>query len=400
MAAFSIILLLSAFIYYLVVSPLGGKMLVRYVKQEFSSIGLMHVGHYEGSLKNGFILKDVRVTDLTYLPNALMRIQEIQVQFPYWVPMLFDYNIFNARIILPDSDPIVFTGKISGGQIKGNLYGKSFDLHEASRFWAPDDIRNNLQGFASNFDVNIQGSLSSPTCTGYFLLDHIRFKSILLTDGFSRGNVIFMPVNGQIQMKGEVIIESGLVNVRKTNLDLHQSKFNFRGDIYNPILDIHLGSKVEDMEINLAIKGPLTSAQLTVTSDPPMLPQEALRVLFTGNAWATPTSAFNGVTSGELAQNFLNYSLSDMSDQQQFGLKTKLTDNLKLGAEVDQRPMAPWVTNTYYSRKVNGELDLSEHMSLNISQEVLTQGSNMSTSYSDTQAQPETEIYLQYKKRF
>jgi putative salt-induced outer membrane protein YdiY len=98
----------------------------------------------------------------------------------------------------------------------------------------------------------------------------------------------------------------------------------------------------------------------------------------------------------------LNYSLQDIGDQN-LGLKTKLTDNLKLGVEMDQLPAPPGETNIYYSRKINGEVDLNENMSLNISQEVLPQDRMPTSSVAgsqDAQAGPETQIYWQYKKRF
>jgi hypothetical protein len=129
-----------------------------------------------------------------------------------------------------------------------------------------------------------------------------------------------------------------------------------------------------------------------------MAPQEALRVLFTGNAWGLSTSPFNGVTSSQLAENFLNYSLQDINDQRQFGFKTKLTDNLKLGAEMDQTPLPIGETNTYYTRKINGEMDVTEHTSLNVSRQVLPQDSYPSYQYTDPES--DTQIYLQYKKRF
>ena len=164
------------------------------------------------------------------------------------------------------------------------------------------------------------------------------------------------------------------------------------------MIDIHLGAKVQDMDIHLAIKGTLANPQLIVSSDPPMATQEALRVLFSGNVLTSSASPFNGVTSSELAENLLNYSLQDIHDQQGLGMKTKLTDNLKLGVEMDQIPLPPGETNTYYSRKINGEMDLDDHMSLNVSQEVFPQDSY--PSYQDAQSAAETQIYLQYKKRF
>ncbi|MBF0571264.1 MAG: translocation/assembly module TamB domain-containing protein [Candidatus Omnitrophica bacterium] len=396
----SFILLLSVSLSYLIVTPLGGKILLRYFKQEFSAVGMMHVGHYEGSLQNGFILKDISIKGLSYLPDALLRIQEIRVYLSLWPLPHHDFDIFNARIFIPDSDPVVFTGKVCAGQIKGNFYSKSVDIHEASRFWASEDIRKNMKGFVSDFDATIQGPLSSPRVTGHFLADNIQYESVLLTEGFSRMDLILIPAKSQVQVKGEVIVESGLVKVRRTNLDLMQSRFNFQNNILNPIIDIHLGAKVEDMEIYLTIKGTLADPQLTVTSDPPMAPQEALQVLFTGNAWEPTTAPFKGVSSGELAQDFLNYSLSKANDQQQFGLKTKLTDNLKLGVAMDQLPSPPGETNIYYSRKIEGEMDMSDHMSLNISKGILPQDRGASQSPQDSQSGAETQVYLQYKKRF
>jgi autotransporter translocation and assembly factor TamB len=395
----SIILLLSLSFAYLIVTPLGGKLLVRCFKQEFSSVGLMHIGHYQGTLQDGFILKDIRITGLSYLPGSLLRIQQIDVRLPLWDVRHYDLDIFNARIFIPGNDPVVFTGKVHAGQIKGNLYGSSVDLHTALRFWASEDIRKNLLGFISNIDVNIQGPLDSPQLSGSFLADNIRYKATFFTDGVSHLDVTLVPLRGQIQVKGDVIIDSGLVKVRNVNLKLSQSKFTFQEDIFNPIIEIHLGSRVEDMDIYLTIKGTSSDPQLTVISDPPMAAQEALQVLFTGNAWSSSTSPFSGVTSGELAENFLDYSLQDIHNDQDLGFKTKLTDNLKLGAEMDQTPLPPGEMSTYYSRKINGEMDMTDHMSLNVSHEVFPQYSY--PSYQDAQPQTaDTQVYVQYKKRF
>ena len=397
----SVILLFSAAFAYLIVTPLGGKLLVRYFKQQFVSVGLMHVGHFEGSLHNGFILKNVRIKGLCYLPDAILLIQEIRVHLPLWDLPHSDLSIFNARIFIPESDdPVVFTGKVFNGQIKGELYARSVDIHQVSRFWTGEDIRKNLRGYFSNLDFSIQGDLSSPRVTGSFMADSIQYKSVLLTKGLSNVDLSLLPVLGGVQVYGQVIVNSGSVSVRNVDLQLATSKFIFQGDFFNPRIDIRLGSKIEDMDIHLAVKGVLAKPELRLSSDPPMPPQEALRVLFTGNAFSSARSPFNGVTSSELANDFFNYSLQDYNEAKQLGLKTKLTDNLKLGVEMDHIPSPSGNSSIYYSRKINGEMDLSEHMSLNISQEVLSQGRDPSQSTQDAQPQAETQIYLQYKKRF
>jgi hypothetical protein len=65
---------------------------------------------------------------------------------------------------------------------------------------------------------------------------------------------------------------------------------------------------------------------------------------------------------------------------------------------MDQQPLPPGETNTYYARRINGEMDMTEHMSLNISREIFPQESY--PSYQDADPEADTQFYLQYKKRF
>lgn len=396
----SVTLLLSAALAYLIISPVGGKLLVKYFKQQFASVGLMTIGHYQGSLQEGFVLNNVNIKGIAGLPGAIVRVQEVRVHLPLWDLVHSHLAIFNARLIIPNSDPLVFTGDIYGDRIKGNLYGQSLDIHQVSLFYVSPEINRDLQGYLTDIDFDVSGSFSAgANLTGAFKEDRIQFRSILMTNGSATVNLTFSKILHDLKVKGVVIVNTGLINVRHTNLQLSPSTFNFNGDFTQPLLDIHLGASIEDTSVHLVIKGAVSSPQLIVTSDPPMPPQDALQMLFTGNAVSTATSPFNGVTSGELAQNFLNYSLADMDDPSQFGVKTRVAQNLKLGVEMDQLPGPPGATNVYYSRKINGEMDMTQHMSLNVSREVFSPDDRNPYVSSDDQSE-DTQIYMQYKKRF
>ena len=396
----SIILLFSTAFVYLIVTPTGGKILVRYFLQQYASLALMHVGHYQGSLQDGFILKDVQARGLPYLPGALARIQQVRVGLPLWDWRHANVDILNARIFIPGCDTVVFTGALYAGQIKGNLYAKSVDVHAVGRFWVSENLKNNLQGFISNIDVTLQGPLATPVVSGHFLADGIRYKSVFLADGVSELNLTLMPAPDRFQMKGEVILDSGVLMVRRINLQMTKSQVYFQGDILNPRIDIHAGAKVEDTDIHLALKGTVERPELIVTSNPPLVALDALRMLFTGNAWsAASASPISSATAGELADDFLSYYLADNNNEQRLGFKKKLTDNLKLGVEVEQIPSTlegPMV----YSRKIEGEMALSDHLSLNVSQQVLPQDRNVTPTTQEPQQEGERQIYLEYKNRF
>ena len=402
LTVFSIILIFSAVFVYMIVTPTGGKILVRYFLKEHASLALMHVGHYQGTLQEGFILKDVQARGLPYFPGALVRIQQIRVQLPLWDWQHSDVDFLNARIFIPGCDTVVFTGEVYAGKIKGNLYAKSVDVHAVSRFLVNEDFKNNLQGFISNIDITFQGPLLTPAVSGRFLADGIRYKSVFLADGVSQLDLILMPAPDRFQMKGKIILDSGLLVVRRINLKMTKSQVYFQGDILNPRIDIHAGARVEDTDIHLALKGTVGQPALIVTSNPPLPPQDALRMLFTGNAWSTTSaSPISNATTSELADDFLNYSLADNNNEQRLGFKKKLTDKLKLGAEMEQiTPSLPGDSAVYYYRKIEGEMDLSDHVSLNISQQVLPQGRDIYQTSQETQQEGERQIYLEYKKRF
>ncbi|MDE2028204.1 MAG: hypothetical protein KGJ11_06655, partial [Candidatus Omnitrophica bacterium] len=120
----SVILLFSAGFGFLIVTPWGGEILIHYFKQQFAAVGLMHVGHYQGNLYSGFVLTDMRIRGLSYLPDAFLRVQQVRVHLFWWDLVHPDVDIFNARLFMPESDPVVFTGQIHEGNIKGDLYAR------------------------------------------------------------------------------------------------------------------------------------------------------------------------------------------------------------------------------------------------------------------------------------
>jgi hypothetical protein len=100
------------------------------------------------------------------------------------------------------------------------------------------------------------------------------------------------------------------------------------------------------------------------------------------------------------------YQLSDTSDdQKRIGIRRSLTDDLKVGVGLEEM-RRPQYTNSgtpeAYAQTLEGEMAVSDRVSLNVSRKVLTYQENNGTRASEQKDQQpgETQIYLKYKRNF
>jgi len=306
--------------------------------------------------------------------------------------------------------------------VEGDLYGRTIDVAVISAPFAPVDMLKDLQGFVSDVDFVIKGPVSAPQVIGRLFVDHIRYKTTTLSNGFGRLDVTLNHIFPHLSVQGEVVVDSGFVVARKVGVDLNQSKIYFKGDTYNPLLDIHGSSKVGDYMIDISIKGTYLKPELAIHSDPPLPQDVALLVLATGKRWtSTGTSLSRDTLSTELAGDFMDYFLLGGSGNEfahqyglssaalpyddqdrKVGLRKRLTDDINVGVELEQTSTLNGDPVTY-SKKVEGALLMTDHVSFNISKKVLPQAneSNGTSSTRDTATQQgETQVYLKYKDQF
>ncbi len=83
------------------------------------------------------------------------------------------------------------------------------------------------------------------------------------------------------------------------------------------------------------------------------------------------------------------------------GLAKKLTDDLKVGVELEELPRIRGASAAY-TQKVEGEMAVSDHWSVNVSQKTAASQKEEKTSITDsnTRDKPESEILLKYQQRF
>ncbi|MBF0489246.1 MAG: translocation/assembly module TamB domain-containing protein [Candidatus Omnitrophica bacterium] len=374
----SIIICVTAYVF--LTTTWGARLASTCLIESFIPSCNISVGSYEGTIEKGLLFKGVTISHIPNLKNGIIRIQDLSIQVPliHWDQTSLRIN--NATLFLPLSDPIIFHGTVIQNKIKGACYAHGVDAKQVVSSLGYDELAKNIYGSISNVDLVVEGPVNSPRLTGSFLVDKFAFKNTQLSDGFSHLDLTINSLGAVPSMTGFIIMESALVKVEKVLIDLATSKVNFKGDVSDFLLDIHGSSKVEDIAIDLAIKGTFQKPKLVFNSDPPMSEEQIMIALATGKSW------------------------SGIDSSQGIGLRKKLTDTFNVGMEVEERQSQLGKDRTQaYSRTLEGQMNVTDKFSLNVARKFLPVDSESSSSgvgSSQPQKDNESEIYLQYKQRF
>lgn len=403
--------------YWLLTTTQGAKFAFRFWQKVQVLPCDMRIGQWQGDFLHGLQIKDIELTQMSYFPSYVTaRIQSLEIILGGLDQKKWLLIVKNARFFFSD-DPIVLQGQWHGGNLSVNLYARTLDLGQLVKLIPFVKNPQVLSGFVSNADVVINGPLNHLQVNGRLNVDHIRYKTTIVSQGSGQFELLAdLPgwtLNGFAQMG------DGVVQARRVTMDLMPSKVFFKGDPYNPNLDIHASSRVDKVNIDFGFKGTLRLPILSVVSDPP-LPQDVLLVMLaTGKNEAAASIRRQPVTlSGELVSGFFDYLLlggqgGDFArsyglpyeeSSNKIGLKKNITDDVRLGLEVEQVPTTIQKEQSSLTQRVSGEMDVTDHVSVNVSQKVLSQDQlnqpATSSSAVDDKQNNETQIYLKYQNRF
>jgi hypothetical protein len=373
----SIIICVAA--YAFLTTPWGAKSASMYLIEAYLPFCNVDVGNYEGTIEHGLVLKNVTISHIPNFKEGEVHIQDLYVQIPliHWDQLSLRIN--NGSLNLPAADPIIFNVSMSQNKIQGNCYARSVDAKQILSVLGYDELAKSIYGFISHIDFSIGGSVQEPRFVGHFFVDKFIFKDTKLNDGFGHLDLKVPSIGENPALDGFVILESAAVKVDKINVDLTTSKVDFKGSVNDFLLDIHGSSKVEDMTIDLAIKGTFLRPKLLVNSDPPMSEDKILVALATNKSW------------------------SEIDEAQGFGLRKKLTDVFNVGMQVEERQSQVGRDQASgYSRTLEGQMNVTDKLSVNVSKKYLPASESSANVGSTSQPQKdnESQIYLQYKQRF
>ena len=365
--------------YALLTTTWGAKAASTYLIKWTMPFSDVSVGSYEGTIEKGLLLKEITINHIPAMEKeGILYLQRFYVQIPLIHWRRVSIKITNARLVLGSLDPIVFNGTIVRDQIQGNCYARSVDVRNLVATLGYNDLARFLYGFISHVDFNVQGAIFSPRFTGHFFVDHLEYKGTRLSDGFGRLDLTVKSLGSHPLMTGYVIMDSALVQTGRINVDLNTSKVDFKGDALNPLLDIYGSTKVEDMNIDLSIKGSLQRPRLIFNSDPPLPEDEIKFALATGKSWAGIDEGSGGV-----------------------GLRKKLTDKLNVTMETQEIPaLLGQAQVPGYTKTVGGEMNVTDTFSLNIDKKFVPADTATTSGVSQPQKENEAEFTLKYKQRF
>ncbi len=374
-----ITILLCVAAYAFLTTTWGAKIASTCLIESYIPFCKVTVESYQGTIEKGLLLKDVVMSDILNVKDGVVHIQELYIQVPliHWDQMSLKIN--NAKFDLSSADPIIFNGMIEQNKIKGNLYAHSVDAKQIVGVLGYEKLAGDLYGILTHLDFGVDGLVQSPRLTGHFFVDKFVYKNTQVSDGFGHLDLTILSLGDNPAMNGFLILESAALKVDKINIDLMTSKVDFKGPVSDFHLDIHGSSKIEDINIDMTIKGTFQKPFLIFNSDPPMPEEQIFVALVTGKSW------------------------SEIDETQGFGLRKKLTDSFNVGMVLEERQSQLGRDQTLgYSRTLQGQMNVTDKFSLNIAKKYLPAGGEPRTgiSSSEPQKENESEIYLQYKNRF
>ncbi len=349
----------AAYVFY---TPRGSAFLVKKALAKYLPAQTFTIGKSEGSFARTLVLSDLEFHGLSGLPaGSVLKVQSLKVHIASFEPAGRMARIDNGRLQLPDSELILFRGRLQNNALDANIFSNGLRLEQLSGFVPGNAGLKQLSGAISGIDIYVKGALSKPQVSGKCRVERFLRGGFTLADSLIFFDIRLEGLGASPKVFGTVSTDSGTVSGPRTAvIALSNSKVSFSGDPSKPELDLRGVSAVESVKINIAVKGTLDKPELILASDPP-LPRERLAVmLLTNKSWkATQAALGSGQLSPDVARDFIGYflfpasgnslakrlGLTDISftfDRQQkgVGVNKAITGNLSVEAEKELLPQA------------------------------------------------------------
>ncbi len=377
--------------YFFMGTTKGSNRAMRFLMSRFIKAEKKTFEDMNGSLEKGVSLKNVELSNLAGLPEgSVIRIQKLDVLFDAFDIKKVNVAVENGRVILPHCEPIVLTGNYSGGNLAFNVFSKEIDVNDMVGFSDSADVRR-ATGAISDIDLYVTGALDQAQVEGNFKIGQLTKSEFSLAESDGWLKLIFSSPDGfgkDFEPTGTILFKNGIFSMRKIRLQLEPSKIIYSGDFSDPGFDVRGTATIDDFKITLTLQGTRSVPILEATSVPPRSRDQLLVMLATGKSWedvgaATDQNQISSQLAGDIVNFFLllgdhpwvkALGLTDATikydDQTKgIGVKTKITDFLKVGYEIDQHTTAEQGEPPNITHKVGGEIKVGPNLSISAEKE-------------------------------
>jgi len=407
--------------YFLFYTSKGAESVARFVLFYATQSYNISIGKIQGSLMTKASLYDIDITNPNKLPDkAEVKIQRLDIYLQRFILRDIVLNIYNGRLSLPFSDPILFYGGYKERKLDLTLYSKRVSTREIIDLFTRRPVLSTLGGVFRDVNMHIAGTASGLVAEGGFYIEKITKERFSLVD--CPGSLLMYCDNlfAAITLNGEIVLKKGVASGGNTaQIELAKSKIIFEGDPKQPKLNIRGKAKVAGVLINIALQGTLDKPDLVLSSMPVVNQELLLVMLATGRGWSgAKTSLETGTISPDLIKDFVDYFLlggkgnkiarrfgiSDISlfyDKQTkgMGVTTSIVDKVKVGYEVE--PSKPEAGENVTKQTVTGELKVTDTISVNAEKEInQPAGAQPLDQQQQKTEEGEEKLYLKFKKQF
>ncbi|MFH0877662.1 MAG: translocation/assembly module TamB domain-containing protein, partial [Candidatus Omnitrophota bacterium] len=306
---FAAVLLVGLAISFFIFTERGGSFFAKQAMSTFSGGKEIAWQKSEGSLARGLVYENLEAENVERLPRPnKIRIQKLTIDVKSASAQGISLILENARVFLPDSDPIVVFGTLNAGKLDFNLFCKRIATGAIDHFVKVNQLRG-VSGTFSDVDVFVKGPLEEPRFEGVFLIEDLAKEGFSVRDSFCQFNLTVKGEDQDRPLFGSVVLQGGILRGAKTAVvNLTEGKFLFSGDPANPALDVRGSSQVEKVKIEIAVKGVLSQPDLQIKSEPPMDKNRLLLALATDKTWKdTELGLQKGAVSPDFARDFIDY---------------------------------------------------------------------------------------------
>jgi len=349
------------------------------------------------------------------IQNAVLRVQKINLSFLEGDIQNIDVQVDGGRLKLAGFDAILFSGSYLKEALDFNIYSNYVSVGSILKFFPENEILDDISGTIKKIDLYVKGSFLEPEVKGEFEIEKLLYKAFSMVNCPGAFNLQFKDIKDDLKLYGKVDLKSGEVSgPRAAVITLKPGEILFNGDFKNPSFDLKGGAVVEEVKIDISLKGTIDKPDLKLTSQPPMVQERLLVMLATNKSWESVTQAFaKGELSADMAKDFLDYFIFSGSGNnfiQKFGLsgislkydgetrgvgvRKKLFDKLEAAYSVEQPQLKE---NGAISHKLGAEYKITDQISLGAEQK-LNQDSE--TEEASDEEKTNGKVILKYKKEF